>query len=79
MTVQLTATQQRILDVLRDEMPHPVAQVMECLSDEMADKGVLHVHIHNTRNKLRSQGRDIVYEKGHDCYRLIRLLASPYR
>ncbi len=72
-----TPTQQRIMDVLGDGLPHSRAEIQLCLNDEMAVNGVVDCHIQQLRVKLRKDGHEVVCRGG--CYFLVRLLANPYK
>lgn len=77
-TMHFTPTQQRLMDILGDEMSHSKEQLKTCIDDELADS--LWMHISNLRKKLRQHGRDILTEQlgSRAYYRIIRVLSSPY-
>jgi len=72
-----TPTQQRIMDVLGDGLPHGFPDLLPCLEDEYAERGSIRVHLCNMRAKLRPEGLDILIQsisrKIH--YRLVRLIS----
>ena len=74
-----TPTQQRILNVLSDGMPHTKEEMRDCLNDELSGGNNLRVHLTYLRKKLRTVGQTIVYEfqwPNKMLYRHVRLLAS---
>lgn len=75
-----TATEQRIIDLLSDGMPHTKEEIHGRLWDEMAEVRAITFHISNIRAKLRPRGQDIICEfnRRRIYYRHIRLLASSY-
>jgi DNA-binding response OmpR family regulator len=81
--IMFTPTQQRIMAVLADGLPHSTAEMLGCLLDELNDASCLRSHISHLRKKLRPTGQDIISQRmngnradGH--YRLVRIMASPY-
>lgn len=68
-----TVTEQKLLDVLSDGMPHALSALVSVV-DEYTEKGTVQVHIFNLRRKLAPHGRDIVCREGK--YRMMRVLAS---
>ena len=73
-----TPTQKRILEVLKDGLPHPREEVVGCIADELAQSNAIRVHLTLLRRKLNPIGLHITIEyvrmKMH--YRLVRLLTS---
>ena len=59
-----TPTQRRILEVLKDGMPHKRKELIDCLQDEMADRIDLNCQLSLLRRKLRPIGHEIVCEYG---------------
>lgn len=59
-----TPTEVRILNVLADGQPHPVAELMKCLDDELAERVNLQMHISRIRKKLAPVGQWIVCQVG---------------
>lgn len=55
-----TATEQRILYVLRDGLDHSKDELRGVLDDELAGPACLQNHIKNIRKRLRPKGQDIV-------------------
>lgn len=80
MTVLLTPTEQRIIDLLSDGYPHHRLDLMKLLDDDMTSWKTLAVHVYNIRRKIRPTGRDVITElvnpRAHPHYRLVRLLGS---
>lgn len=77
---QFTPTQQAMLKVLSDGMPHTREELHACLPDNLGALSNIRAHIANIRKALRPIGQDVVCElfRGTIHYRQIRLLASPY-
>jgi DNA-binding CsgD family transcriptional regulator len=72
-----TPTEQRILDVLADGMPHTREELAACLWDELAERSTIKFHISKMRSRLQAQGTTIVCELGFArkfYYRHVRLL-----
>lgn len=76
--IRFTPTQQRMVDLLADGLPHPRQQLRECLYDELSEFSVVQNHISDIRKKLLLRGEYIVCElRGYQiCYRHVRLLHS---
>ena len=75
-----TPTQQRLLKLLSDGMPHTRKELVKCLDDELTSLDTVNVHISYLRRKLRPIGQDIICEMGSSYklgYRHVRLLRSP--
>lgn len=60
--LKFTPTEQRILDLLEDGLPHSRKDVIACLNDEMATRLNLNPHLTHLRNKLRPLGQTIICE-----------------
>ena len=75
---QFTRTQQAILNVLADGLPHARQEIHACLPDELGAMSNIRAHLSNIRKGLRPMGQDIICEwaKRQYCYRQVRLLAS---
>lgn len=81
-----TRTEQKIIDLLSDGLPHPRRQLQQCLPGEMGeaeeadDFRTLRVHIYNIRRKLPQNELIVceVAEKGLICYRHV-LRKCPVR
>lgn len=73
-----TKTQQAILGVLSDGLPHSMDELKACFDDELVDDGTVRFHLSNTRAVLRKHGEDIlcVIVNRRYRYRHVRLLAS---
>ncbi len=80
MTDRFTPTEQAILELLSDGMPHPRDEVKRLLPDDLADARAIAVHVCNLRRKIGRVGQDIIFtiDRRRKCYRLVRMLASPY-
>ena len=76
-----TPTQQRLLAVFGDGLPHTRKELHACLGDELTSPATLRCHIHLLRKKLRPKGQDILIEfvKHSLHYRHVRLLASAVK
>lgn len=59
MTVTFTPTQDKILNVLKDGLPHKTQELIDCLGDSQATNKNVHTHIDNLRRKLRRIGQEI--------------------
>ena len=73
-----TPTQRRILLVLSDGMPHPFAELLACLPDELSDISALRMMLSKMRKVLRPRGEDIICQHLYHShqYRHVRLLHS---
>ena len=85
MALKFTKTQQKILDVLADGLPHLRKELWACCPsvqgmDEQSVKEFArhrtNVHLMNIRSKLRLDGQDIICEVVNRrlCYRHVKLL-----
>jgi DNA-binding SARP family transcriptional activator len=77
---RFTPTQQLILTLLSDGMPHPREDVMSCLADPLSSRANLNNQLSDMRRLLRPRGEDIICQllNRRICYRHVRLLASAY-
>lgn len=75
----LTATEQRIFNLLSDGKPHTKEEVHTCLNDELSPVSAIANHISRMRKQLRHHAKDILcrYGGGKTTYQLIRLTHSP--
>lgn len=73
-----TPTQQRILEVLGDGMPHSRSELMKCIDDPLSDYTCLNNQLSKIRRKIRPKAREIVCETVHrqTHYRLVGLVGS---
>lgn len=72
-----TPTEQRILELLADGLPHTRKELMSCLFDELSSQGALRVRLCNLNIKLERRGQRVVCELRKGVfYRHVRLLAS---
>ena len=78
MVDQFTPTQQRIVDLLSDGLPHTKRELFECLVDELGSINNIWPHLTAIRKKLRPRGHDILCEiYNRKChYRHVVLLRS---
>lgn len=72
-----TPTQQRILDVLSDGLPHTPEELHGCLDDELGDIENIRPHLTAIRKQIRPFGADIlcVIHNRTAHYQHVRLLA----
>jgi len=75
-----TPTEKRMLEVLRDGLPHAREELHACLDDDLSRRSSIQPHITRLRSKLEGRGEGILcvlYEsKPH--YQQVRFLASAY-
>jgi hypothetical protein len=77
-----TDTEQKLLKILADGMPHRWKELHTCLPDDLGTSANLQCHIWNIRQKLRPHGYDIIcefYKRSRKNYRQVRLLNNLYR
>lgn len=76
--MNLTPTQQRIIDILADGLPHNRKEVLKAISEDATDLNGLAVHMWHLRRKVRPFGRDIITElhRGSISYRHVILLSG---
>jgi hypothetical protein len=76
--IKFTPTQQRLLKVLSDGMPHKREELMACLADGLSNPVTVNNHLADIRKFLRLIGQDIICEFIHRQrqYRHVRLLNS---
>lgn len=55
-----TPTQQRMIDLLSDGMPHDRKELHRCLDDELAQLSAIQFHLSMIRRVLRPRGEDIL-------------------
>ena len=76
-----TVTQQRVLDVLADGLPHPLEQLKAAMwNDELDHIRNVHAMMCHIRKKLRPRGEDIICQliDRQRKWRHIRLLHSSH-
>ena len=75
---QYTPTEQRLIHLLSDGMPHPKAEVQGCIGDELS-RAARYSALSALRKKLRPIGQEIVCETTGRAtfYRHVRLLCDP--
>jgi len=75
---EFTPTQQRILNVLSDGLPHPVDELVRCLNDDLSTRRHVSPHLTALRKLLRYRGETIACIHNHrtPCYMHVRLLSS---
>lgn len=74
-----TPTEQRMMDVLGDGLPHTAKELHACLMDELGPVRNITTHLSNIRKKLARHGQGVaMMENGNarTVYRLVRFLAS---
>lgn len=75
-----TPTQQRILLLLSDGLPHTREEMLGCINDELSSMRNLRTHLVLLRKKLNMVGQSILYEfqgfPPKTVYRHVRLLAN---
>ena len=73
-----TPTEQKMLAILADGLPHTQEELHACLYDDLGRLGNIHMHISNIRKILRPCGESIICEffRRKRWYRHVRLLAS---
>lgn len=76
--LKLTPTENRIVDMLSDGLPHSRDQLMTCLYDDMGSYPNLNQHLFHLRRKIAPTGIGIVCElvRRGIHYRMVRFLAS---
>lgn len=75
---EYTATQQAMLDILSDGLPHTREELHACCGPSC--RRTIQVHLSHIRKKLRPKGEDILctYTNRGWRYQHVRLLCSPY-
>lgn len=63
--VYFTETEERIMSILSDGKPHTLADLYECLDDDLALPVAPRTHIKNLKYKLPKIGKSIVTDAGH--------------
>jgi DNA-binding CsgD family transcriptional regulator len=76
--VNFTPTERRIVRLLSDGLPHPLAALKACLDDELAGPRAFRRHLTQIRRKLRDSGEAVlaVYHNRTLHYQHVRLLAA---
>lgn len=77
--VDLTPTQQRMLELLRDEKPHNRFALQKCLRDELGSVAGIKPHLTYLRKKLKPLGYGISCDMmaGENYYRLVHFASMP--
>jgi hypothetical protein len=75
-----TLTQERMLKILSDGLPHTKQELHSCLYDDQGPVNNVQMHISNLRDRIQRNGFDIVCcrNNGDSWYRMVRHLASAY-
>ena len=75
-----TPTERRMLELLKDGLPHTRQELHACLEDDLAGITAIQAHLSRIRKRLRGIGEEIVCEYYLRTlhYRHVRLLNSPY-
>lgn len=73
-----TETEQLIINILSDGLPHNRHELRKAIDGEFATLNTVNVHLYSIRRKIRPLGQDIICEFSNRriCYRQVRLLAS---
>ena len=73
-----TPTQQRMLAVLSDGLPHTVEELLSCIDDTLASKQNVQHHVSDARKVLRPRGQDVICEwvRRRRLYRWVRLISA---
>ena len=82
MATHYTSTQRKILELLSDGKSYTKQEIFDaCIPDDLAKLSAVNPHIMNLRRKLQDGGQTIALERinGIGRYRLVRVLANPYR
>ena len=58
--VMLSPTEQRIMDLLSDGLPHTKKEMVLCLADPMGGEDNVKPHLHNLRKKLLIQNEAVL-------------------
>lgn len=83
-TLKFTPTEQKILAVLADGLPHHKTELKRAIDPEtpdMIDSNVLSMHITRIKTKLEKIGETVVCRSiigRRLAYQHVRLLCSPY-
>jgi len=74
----LSVTQEKMLAVLSDGMPHDRRELHACLPDELSQMNSIKIHLTKIRRVIQPRGEDIVcqYLNHRPQYRHVRLLHS---
>ena len=56
----LTPTEQRIMDLLGDGMPHTKKEMVSCLADPMGGEDNVKPHLHGLRKKLLAKNETVL-------------------
>jgi hypothetical protein len=75
---KFTPMERRIVELLRDGLPHSVTQCIASMGDVTATYQNLQPHISVINKKIRPHGYEIAFVKanGRMCYRIIRPISS---
>lgn len=75
-----TPVQRKMMDILRDGLPHTREELHGCLYDEMGPVSNIRHHLTGIRKILRPRGEDVITElvNRNTYHRWVRLLSSPY-
>jgi hypothetical protein len=71
--LELTPTQQRVLELLADGEPHEPRELRALLLEDLGPLANVRQHLYHLRRKLRPEGQDIRFERLglHVAYRLV--------
>jgi hypothetical protein len=76
--VELSVTQQKIINLLSDGLPHKFEELQQLMPDDLADRRALSNHLAKIRTRIRPRGEDIICQfiLRQRQYRHVRLLHS---
>lgn len=79
--MDLTPTQQRIIKLLSDGLPHTREEIHSLLDDALTELSAVRKHVCLVRAKLAGRGETILCElvNRRICYRHVRLLSPNGR
>lgn len=74
--IELTPTQQRIMNLLSDGLSHTRNEIHMCLSDNLSARSALKFHITAIRKYLEPRGETVlcVVSNGPIAYRYVRII-----
>ena len=77
---RLTPTQTRMMEVLRDGMPHDREELHACLDDNLSALTAIQPHLTYIRKVIRIRGEDVlcVLHGRRIKYQHVRVMYSPY-
>jgi hypothetical protein len=75
-----TITQEKMLKILSDGLPHQDRELHTCLYDGQGEVSNIQPHLTAIRTKIRRNGFDVmcVRQNGDTWYRMVPLMASAH-